>query len=79
MDARDGDSSRNESLTSSRGRRVLERTMPMNDLDGRHVPLSAVQNNSRLRPEIRRDYPLNLSILISGGKETNKDSLSNGE
>jgi len=26
-----------------------------------------------------RDYPLNLSILISGGKETNKDSLSNGE
>ena len=31
------------------------------------------------RPEIGRDYPLNLSILISGGKETNKDSLSNGE
>ena len=30
-------------------------------------------------PEIRRDYPLNLSILVSGGKETNKDSLSNGE
>ena len=32
-----------------------------------------------LRPEIRQDYPLNLSILISGGKETNKDSPSNGE
>ena len=32
-----------------------------------------------LRPQIRRDYPLNLSILISGGKETNKDSPSNGE
>ena len=32
-----------------------------------------------LRPQSRRDYPLNLSILISGGKETNKDSLSNGE
>ena len=31
------------------------------------------------RPQIRRDYPLNLSILLSGGKETNKDSLSNGE
>ena len=30
-------------------------------------------------PEIRRDYPLNLSILVSGGKETNQDSLSNGE
>ena len=28
---------------------------------------------------IRQEYPLNLSILLSGGKETNKDSLSNGE
>lgn len=25
------------------------------------------------------DYPLNLSISLSGGKETNRDSLSNGE
>lgn len=32
-----------------------------------------------LRPQIRRGDPLNLSILVSGGKETNKDSLSNGE
>ena len=32
-----------------------------------------------LWPQIRQDYPLNLSILISGGKETNKDSPSNGE
>ena len=31
------------------------------------------------RPEIRRDYPLNLSISLSGGKETNKDSPSSGE
>lgn len=30
-------------------------------------------------PDIRQDYPLNLSILISGGKETNQDSPSNGE
>ena len=30
-------------------------------------------------PQIRRDHPLNLSILISGGRETNKDSPSNGE
>ncbi len=29
--------------------------------------------------QIRQDYPLNLSISVSGGKETNKDSLSNGE
>ena len=32
-----------------------------------------------LRPQVRRGHPLNLSISISGGKETNKDSLSNGE
>ena len=31
------------------------------------------------RPQIRREYPLNLSILLSGGKETNKDSPSSGE
>lgn len=30
-------------------------------------------------PELEQGYPLNLSILISGGKETNKDFLSNGE
>ena len=30
-------------------------------------------------PELRRNYPLNLSISVSGGKETNKDSRSNGE
>jgi hypothetical protein len=29
--------------------------------------------------QIRQEYPLNLSISISGGKETNKDSPSNGE
>lgn len=33
----------------------------------------------RARPQIRRDDPLNLSILLSGGKETNKDSPSSGE
>ncbi len=32
-----------------------------------------------IRPEFRQEHPLNLSISISGGKETNKDSLSNGE
>ena len=31
------------------------------------------------RPEIRQGYPPNLSILISGGKENNCDSVSNGE
>ena len=40
---------------------------------------SAQTTHSLSRPEIRRDYPLNLSISLSGGKETNKDSPSNGE
>ena len=29
--------------------------------------------------DLRQGYPLNLNILLSGGKETNKDGLSNGE
>jgi hypothetical protein len=28
---------------------------------------------------VKRDYPLNLSILLRGGKENNNDSPSNGE
>ena len=32
-----------------------------------------------LRPESKQDYPPNLSILISGGKENISDFLSNGE
>ena len=44
------------------------------------VPRSSFVNSpTHSRPHIRRDYPLNLSILLSGGKETNQDSLSNGE
>ena len=48
-----------------------------------HCPVfffsSFSSENSWFWPQIRQDYPLNLSILISGGKETNKDSPSNGE
>ena len=43
------------------------------------IPFQVSDSQTIFRPRIRRDYPLNLSILISGGKETNKDSLSNGE
>ena len=32
-----------------------------------------------IQPQLIWDYPLNLSILIRGGKETNKDFLSSGE
>jgi len=34
---------------------------------------------TKSRPQIKQDYPLNLSILISGGKENNYDTFSNGE
>ena len=40
-------------------------------IDGGHINLS--------RAELRQEDPLNLNILLSGGKETNQDSLSNGE
>ena len=33
----------------------------------------------RIRSQMKRDYPLNLSILIRGGKENNNDVPSNGE
>ena len=32
-----------------------------------------------IRSQMKQDYPLNLSILLSGGKETKKDVLSSGE
>jgi len=31
------------------------------------------------RHRMMQDYPLNLSISLSGGEETNQDALSNGE
>jgi hypothetical protein len=35
--------------------------------------------NFSFRPQVGCGYPLNLSISLSGGKETKRDSLSNGE
>jgi hypothetical protein len=43
------------------------------------LPFIWGKNNTTLWSQIRQDYPLNLSISVSGGKETNKDSPSNGE
>jgi hypothetical protein len=43
------------------------------------APTTRTSTTIALRPRIRRDYPLNLSISVSGGKETNEDSPSNGE
>ena len=50
-------------------------------IDGGYVTIRVQASSLKFlfRPELRQDYPLNLSISISGGKETNKDSLSNGE
>ena len=42
-------------------------------------PFSSVRIPSITWHQIRHDYPLNLSILISGGKEINRDAPSNGE
>ena len=36
----------------------------------------ARQGALQIRPRVRGDYPPNLSILLSGGKETNRDSPS---
>jgi len=32
-----------------------------------------------IAPELKQDDPLDLSILLSGGKEINKDYLSKGD
>lgn len=37
------------------------------------------ERSQPLRPHVRRGYPLSLSISISGGRETYKDSPSSGE
>ena len=37
------------------------------------------KTNTTHRAELEREDPLNLNILIRGGKETNQDSPSNGE
>ena len=39
----------------------------------------ASNHDTHVRPHIRQDDPLNLSILFSGGKESKSDSPSNGE
>ncbi|WZZ15139.1 hypothetical protein YC2023_108228 [Brassica napus] len=45
----------------------------------RSGPKALDDPKSSTRSQVMRDYQLILSISISGGEETNKDSLSNGE
>lgn len=40
---------------------------------------SSSSHSPKLRPRVGREHPLDLSISLSGGKETNRDPLSNGE
>ncbi|WZZ15111.1 hypothetical protein YC2023_108200 [Brassica napus] len=54
------------------------------EFNSRHIvrcsgPKALDDPKSSTRPQVRRDHPLSLSISISGGKDTKKDSLSNGE
>ncbi|WZZ00103.1 hypothetical protein YC2023_072431 [Brassica napus] len=58
---------------------VTARGWPKSKLRTRSGPKALDDPKSSTRPQVRRDHPLGLSISISGGKETNKDSLSNGE
>ena len=59
--------------------RIYITTMPLRKLlRGLQCRLT-IRSSSFVLPELKRDYPLNLSISVSGGKETNKDSASNGE
>ena len=51
----------------------------MIDYDGEYTLSTTMLKSNETRPQIKQGYPLNLSILISGGKETNQDSPSNGE
>jgi hypothetical protein len=45
----------------------------------KHKYEESVTINIAERPQLMCDYPLNLSILMRGGKETKWDSPSSGE
>ena len=57
----------------------LEKRRPPIFLDTGQGELASLSGQFFSRPDIKEGYPPNLSILISGGKENNSDSLSNGE
>lgn len=84
----DGEERNENKKREERGYRSLSlsstSSLPVIALEGtpeRRRPSSYESANSlsTRRPQSRRDHPLNLSILLSGGKETNQDFLSSGE
>lgn len=53
---------------------LVLRLWPASEVNGNWTSVSFFS-----QPHIRQDYPLNLSISLSGGKENKCDSPSNGE
>ena len=49
------------------------------EMDQETASMQVSQKAFYTRSQVRQEYPLNLSISLSGGKETNKDSHSNCE
>lgn len=65
-----------------KGRRwfvLIERCLVWNFVFGATGPPERGHGAPLTRPQVRREYPLSLSISLSGGKETYQDSPSNGE
>ena len=66
--------------TTIGGRRTSVASCALSSRSERPATLAALASAElSTRPQVRRGYPLNLSISISGGKETYEDSPSNGE
>ncbi len=55
------------------------RSWPRKQAAGQRVPELPLESRIDNRPQVGREDPLDLSISLSGGKETNKDSPSSGE
>lgn len=51
----------------------------MFNVNSLHICPDRTTQTSNPSPDARGSYPLNLSILISGGEEISEDTLSNGE
>ena len=67
-------------LIGARKWRVLGNRVPSEcQATAKHSWDSRLSSYTHNTPHLEQDYPLNLSISVSGGKETNKDSPSNGE
>lgn len=53
--------------------------LPVHETTGKNLGRETCFSHLTIRPQLRRDYPLNLSISVGGGKENNNDFPSNCE